>query len=48
MPSHDTANPDRLFYGWTIVGLTFGAQFLAMGTYFYTFGVFLKPLSETT
>jgi len=47
IPSHDTANPDRLFYGWTIVGLTFGAQFLAMGTYFYTFGVFLKPLSET-
>ncbi len=34
------------FYGFRIVGLTFFAQFLSMGTFFYTFGVFLKPLTE--
>lgn len=34
------------FYGWRIVGLTFVTQFIAMGTFFYTFGVFLKPLTE--
>jgi len=34
------------FYGWRIVGLTFFAQFVSMGTFFYTFGVFLKPLTE--
>lgn len=34
------------FYGWRIVGVTFFAQFIAMGTFFYTFGVFLKPLTE--
>jgi MFS family permease len=35
------------FYGWVIVGVTFVAQFVTMGTVFYTFGVFLKPLTET-
>ena len=34
------------FYGWTIVGLTFVIQFLAMGSTFYIFGVLLKPLTE--
>jgi MFS family permease len=35
----------RFFYGWVIVGFTFVAQFIAMGTVFYTFGVLLKPLT---
>jgi MFS family permease len=55
MPPHSSSEPRRSpdgsdhapsFYGWRIVGLTFFAQFLSMGTFFYTFGVFLKPLSE--
>ena len=37
---------DPPFYGWRIVGLTFVAQFLSMGMFFYTFGVFLKPLTD--
>jgi MFS family permease len=36
----------RFFYGWVIVGTTFVAQFVTMGTVFYTFGVLLKPLTE--
>ena len=36
----------RFFYGWVIVATTFVAQFLTMGTVFYTFGVLLKPLVE--
>lgn len=36
----------RFFYGWVIVGATFVAQFVTMGSVFYTFGVLLKPLAE--
>jgi MFS family permease len=36
----------RFFYGWVIVGVTFVAQFVTMGSVFYTFGVLLKPLTE--
>lgn len=36
----------RFFYGWVIVGAAFVAQFVTMGTVFYTFGVMLKPLTE--
>lgn len=41
------ARAPGLFYGWVIVGFTFVAQFLTIGTVFYTFGVLLKPLTET-
>ena len=33
------------FFGWNIVGFTFFAQFLTMGTLFYAFGPLLKPLT---
>ncbi len=36
----------RVFFGWYIVGFTFIAQFIAMGTTFYAYGVLLKPLTE--
>jgi predicted MFS family arabinose efflux permease len=35
----------RVFYGWRIVGVTFLAQFVAMGTVFYSYGILLKPLA---
>jgi len=41
-----TSTDQKLFYGWIIVGVTFVAQFLTMGTGFYVFGVLLKPLAE--
>ncbi len=41
-----TKHDDRVFFGWYIVGFTFVAQFIAMGTTFYAFGVLLKPLTE--
>jgi predicted MFS family arabinose efflux permease len=34
-----------VFYGWTIVGITFATQFVAMGCIFYCFSVVLKPLA---
>ena len=34
------------FFGWAIVGFTFTAQFLTMGTLFYAFSPLLKPLTE--
>ena len=36
----------KFFFGWVVVGFAFVAQFVAMGTLFYAFGVLLKPLSE--
>ena len=33
------------FFGWNIVGFTFFAQFMTMGTLFYAFGPLLKPLT---
>ena len=38
--------PTGIFFGWYIVGFTFVAQFIAMGTTFYAYGVLLKPLTE--
>ena len=32
--------------GWSIVGFTFVMQFCVIGTAYYAFGVFLKPLAE--
>ena len=47
-PSSQAATPRRpgYFFGWNIVGFSFAAQFLTMGTLFYAFGALLKPLSE--
>ena len=35
-----------MFYGWTIVALAFGVQFVAAGVVFQSFPVFLLPLAE--
>lgn len=37
--------PKKLFFGWGIVGFSFVAQFLTMGTLFYAFSALLKPLT---
>lgn len=42
----DRAEP-RVFYGWWIVSASFLVQFMTMGTTFYSYGVLLKPLSES-
>lgn len=34
-----------MFYGWRIVGIAAASQGLAVGTTFYTYGVFVKPLA---
>jgi len=36
----------RLFYGWRIVGVAFLTHCITTGIVFYSFGVFLNPLSE--
>ena len=41
-----TSTGQKVFYGWVMVGVTFVAQFLTMGTGFYVFGVLLKPLTD--
>lgn len=34
------------FYGWIIVGFTFFVQFVTMGLCYYSFSLYLKPLTE--
>ena len=36
----------RFFYGWVIVAFTFVVQFVTVGLGYYTFSVYLKPLTE--
>lgn len=36
--------PNRLFYGWIIVCVTFVTQFVSIGFVFYSIGVFFPPL----
>jgi predicted MFS family arabinose efflux permease len=49
-PAAEPAPPpepaEGLFYGWAIVAITFFAQFVVMGTVFYSYGILLKPLAE--
>jgi predicted MFS family arabinose efflux permease len=35
-----------LFYGWVMVAVTFLAQFVVMGTVFYSYGILLEPLAR--
>jgi MFS family permease len=35
-----------MFYGWTMVGLTFYTQFVVLGTVFYSHGILFKPIIE--
>ncbi|MBJ19583.1 MAG: hypothetical protein CL933_09195 [Deltaproteobacteria bacterium] len=35
-----------MFYGWRIVGVAAASQALAVGTTFFSYGVFVKPLAE--
>ncbi len=45
-PAGETGSEPIYFAGWNIVGLTFLVQFMSVGIGYYTFGVFLKPLTE--
>ena len=40
------ARPAPFTQGWLIVGFTFVVQFMTVGIGYYTFGVYLKPLTE--
>lgn len=40
MPAHD-----RPFHGWRIVGVAFFVDFIAVGFFFYSYGVFFKALA---
>ncbi|MEM7019350.1 MAG: MFS transporter [Pseudomonadota bacterium] len=35
-----------MFYGWTLVAVTFYTQFVVMGTVFYSHGILFKPIAE--
>ncbi|MGH1470789.1 MAG: MFS transporter [Cellvibrionaceae bacterium] len=36
----------RVFYGWVIVAVAFIVDFIAVGFFFYSYGVFFLPISE--
>ncbi|MGI1679985.1 MAG: MFS transporter [Cellvibrionaceae bacterium] len=36
----------RVFYGWVIVAVAFVVDFIAVGFFFYSYGVFFLPISE--
>ena len=36
----------RFFYGWVIVAVAFVVDFIAVGFFFYSYGVFFLPISE--
>lgn len=40
------ASRDGIYYGWYIVALAFVAQAMSAGLQVYTFGVFLKPMTD--
>ncbi len=42
----DEYSEKKLFYGWTIVGMAFLANFMSVGTSFYIFNAFIEPLCE--
>ena len=44
---HPPAPPDprASFYGWKIVAVAFIVDFVAVGFFFYSYGVFLKPIA---
>ncbi len=42
-----SGNPGRIYYGWYIVGVVFIANFMSVGTGFYSFNAFLEPLCDT-
>ncbi len=37
---------DKLFYGWSIVGIAFFAHFMSVGTNFYIYNAFMEPLCD--
>ena len=41
-----TLRPPRVFYGWYVVGALFATNFAVHATGMFSFGVFLKPISE--
>lgn len=40
------ADTSRLFHGWRIVAVAFFVDFIAVGFFFYSYGVFFKALAE--
>lgn len=42
-----TPSPDRLYYGWTVVGLTLAFQAVTIGILIYCFALFVVPWLET-
>jgi len=45
-PSAGPRGPGKVFYGWKIVGVAFVVDFIAVGFFFYSYGVFLKPIAD--
>jgi len=39
------AFPGRRFYGWRMVGVAFVVDFIAVGFFFYSYGIFLKEIA---
>ncbi len=47
MPSEiSPANSARIFYGWRMVAVAFFVDFIAVGFFFYSYGVFFKSIAE--
>jgi MFS family permease len=45
-PTPSPAADARLFHGWRIVAVAFFVDFIAVGFFFYSYGVFFKALAE--
>lgn len=42
----ESMSESRIFYGWVIVAVAFIVDFIAVGFFFYSYGVFFLPISE--
>jgi MFS family permease len=43
--SRQASEPRRLFFGWRMVAVAFVVDFIAVGFFFYSYGIFLKGIS---
>lgn len=39
-------SPNQVFFGWRMVGIAFVVDFIAVGFFFYSYGVFFKELAQ--
>jgi len=44
-PADDRREAPKIFRGWRMVGIAFIVDFIAVGFFFYSFGIFLKPIA---